>query len=256
MEIWQAAVLGMVQGLTEFLPVSSSGHLILAERLLGTDGGLFFGVVLHAGTLAAVCVACFPAIAALFTREKKKLLLLLLATLPAGLAGVFLGDAVEALFFGGRWLWLFFAVTALLLLSARAAAKRKRVPRPLGKRCALAAGAAQAFALIPGLSRSGVTYCACVFAGAGREEALDFSFLMRIPVIAGAAGVQLFQASSASPPVSFSCLAAGALSAAAFGFLSLFWARRLAKRGGYLSAAVYLLLLSAALAAAGASGIF
>ena len=104
MEIWKAAVLGMVQGITEFLPVSSSGHLLLFERLLGVNTGgadMFLGIVLHAGTLLSVGAACFPALVRL-CREGRRLLLVVLASVPAALVGFLLRDAVDEAFFGGE----------------------------------------------------------------------------------------------------------------------------------------------------------
>ena len=99
MELWKAAILGMVQGVTEFLPVSSSGHLILFERILNADTGgadMFLGVMLHAGTLVAVLAVYAPMLWDLLKNDRKKLGFLLLATLPAALVGVFLGDLVDS----------------------------------------------------------------------------------------------------------------------------------------------------------------
>ena len=114
MEVWKAAVLGLVQGLTEFLPVSSSGHLLLCERILGADTGgadLFLGVMLHAGTLAALLLLYAPRLWRILREDRKMLLFLAAGTLPAALAGVLLGDITDELFFGGKWLWLTFAAT-------------------------------------------------------------------------------------------------------------------------------------------------
>ena len=109
MEVWKAAVLGAVQGLTEFLPVSSSGHIILFEKLLRVQGGgAFFGVMLHAGTLIAVLFAYFYKILEMIKNDRKMLLYLLIATVPAALVGFFLGDMIDRIFFGGKYLWIFF----------------------------------------------------------------------------------------------------------------------------------------------------
>ena len=95
MEIWQAIVLGLVQGITEFLPVSSSGHLIVCERWLGVEGGLFFGVMLHVGTLIPLVAVYLKKILELFRPPFRKLGLLALASLPAALAGFLLGDWID-----------------------------------------------------------------------------------------------------------------------------------------------------------------
>ena len=127
MEIWKAAVLGIVQGLTEFLPVSSSGHIILFEKILGIHTGgadMFLGIMLHAGTLCAVLAVYFKKLLALFKRPFGNLLKLAIATLPAALVGVLLGDLVDRVFFGGRFLWIAFALTALLLALAENKSKQ------------------------------------------------------------------------------------------------------------------------------------
>ena len=134
MEIWKAAVLGAVQGICEFLPVSSSGHLLLFERILGTDtegADLFLGVMLHAGTLLSALLVFAPRIVQILRADRRRALLVLLATVPAALAGVFLGDAVDAVFFGGEWLWAAFLATSLLLLAASHRMRRGGLLRPL-----------------------------------------------------------------------------------------------------------------------------
>ena len=231
MEIWKAAVLGAVQGLTEFLPVSSSGHLILLGRLLGAGGGMFFDVMLHGGTLIAVVLAYAPRLARLWKSGRKTLLSLLWGTVPAALAGAFLGDFVDE----------------VLLLLAELRLRQNRPPRPLGARSSFAVGAAQALALVPGLSRSGATLSAGVFAGLSREDAADFSFLLSIPIIAGAMFVQLVHAPVAAEAVSWQALAVGGLCALAFGFASVRLMLRAVRRAALWPFAAYLFALSAVL---------
>lgn len=247
MEIWKAAVLGAVQGLTEFLPVSSSGHLILLGRLLGAGGGMFFDVMLHGGTLIAVVLAYAPRLARLWKSGRKTLLYLLWGTVPAALAGAFLGDFVDEVFFGGEFLWAAFLLTALLLLLAELRLRQNRPPRPLGARSSFAVGASQALALVPGLSRSGATLSAGVFAGLSREDAADFSFLLSIPIIAGAMFVQLVHAPVAAEAVSWQALAVGGLCALAFGFASVRLMLRAVRRAALWPFAAYLFALSAVL---------
>ena len=253
MEIWKAAILGVIQGLTEFLPVSSSGHLLLFERILGVETGgadMFLGVMLHAGTLAAVLAVYVPALWEMLKSDRKRLAYLLLATLPAALVGVILGDYVDELFFGGDWLWLFFALTAVLLLVCERRARQPRLLREINAGRALAVGGAQALAVIPGLSRSGTTLAAGVLCGLSREESADFSFLMSIPIIAGAIFTELFKAMRGggyAAGVSWQCLAVGGACAAVFGFLSIQGMLRAVKGGKLTGFAVYLFLLAAVL---------
>lgn len=251
MEIWKAAILGIVQGLTEFLPVSSSGHILLFEKILRAETGgkdLFLGVMLHAGTLISVLLVYFGKIVGICKSDRKKLIFLLVATLPAAVVGFFFGDFIDELFFGGKYLWIFFALTACLLLFAQNRSKRGRLVRPVDMKISLAAGIAQAFAVIPGLSRSGTTLSACIFAGAGREDAADFSFLMSIPIIAGAIFAELFKAFTGegfASAISWQCLAAGAACAAVFGLISIKVLLRLVKKGSFIGFSVYLFCLAA-----------
>ena len=248
MEVWKAALLGLVQGLTEFLPVSSSGHLLLFERILGADTGgadLFLGVMLHAGTLAALLLLYAPRLWRILREDRKTLLFLLAGTLPAALAGLLLGELADELFFGGKWLWATFALTGVLLLLCDVRSGKGAKPLTLGR--SLAVGGAQALAILPGLSRSGTTLAAGVFCGLDREKAADFSFLLAIPVVAGAVLLDLFKAArdplllSAIP---LSSLAAGTLCAALAGFVSVKWMLRLVKTRALWGFSVYLFCLS------------
>lgn len=252
MEVWKAAVLGLVQGLTEFLPVSSSGHLLLFERILGADTGgadLFLGVMLHAGTLAALLLLYAPRLWRILREDRKMLPFLAAGTLPAALAGVLLGDITDELFFGGKWLWLTFAATGVLLILC---GRAKRNSLPLTMRRALFVGGAQAFAILPGLSRSGTTLAAGMLCGMDREKAADFSFLLAIPVVAGAVCLELVKAIGDPLSVSaipLSSLAVGTLCAALAGLFSVKWMLRLVKTRALWGFSVYLFILSACLLA-------
>ena len=198
----QAVVMGIVQGLTEFLPVSSSGHLIIVPGLLGWDDpfitSLEFSVMLHLGTLVALLIyfrsdwlRLVPAgLAALRDRsirddpDRRLAWLIAAATIPAMIAGFLLNDIIEQhvrqigfvalmLVLGGAILWL-----------AERQGRRDRTMAGLSFRTALGIGAAQAVALIPGISRSGISISAGLFAGLDREAAARFSFLMATPITA------------------------------------------------------------------------
>lgn len=198
MEILKSAFLGLVQGLTEFLPVSSSGHLAFLHTVLNvsSENALFFSIILHLGTLVAVCVIFFKDIIALFKRPFKTLLYLVVATIPAAVLGiVFSLLDVEDYFYGGKYcgilLCLFFLCTAALLFATEMVAKKKQNTLPLCWKTTLPMGFAQAIAVIPGISRSGSTICAGTLAGCDSRDVAKFSFLMSIPVILGGFVVEL-----------------------------------------------------------------
>lgn len=198
MEIWQAVVLGLVQGLTEFLPVSSSGHIAFFQRCFGMeDITLFFSIILHLGTLVAVCVIFWREILDLFKKPFKTLGYLILATIPAGVVGLLLDDIVEEHILNGAYfgviLAVFFLVTAAVLFATERFARRRENTLPLCFRTVIPMALAQAVAILPGISRSGSTICAGTFAGGKSEDVAKFSFLMSIPVILGSFVIELYK---------------------------------------------------------------
>lgn len=189
---WQGLVLGLVQGLTEFLPVSSSGHLVLAEEFVGyRPPGVFFEVVVHLATLVSVVIAYRRRIG----EVTRGLLagsggawsyagLLVVATVPAGLAGVLFRDYFERTFHSAVDLgWQFLATAALLWSTRFAMARARQASVTVGR--SLLIGAGQALAILPAISRSGTTIAAALWAGVTPAVAAEFSFLMSIVVIAG-----------------------------------------------------------------------
>jgi len=189
---WQGLLLGLVQGLTEFLPISSSGHLVLAERLVGyRPQGVFFEVVVHLATLLSVLVAYRVKLLALTRgllggdREAwRYCLLLVLASIPAALAGILLRDYFERTFHSMPALGWQFLITAAILWSTRYAIPRATAVRVTALH-AILIGLAQAFAIVPAISRSGATVAAGLWSGLSAEAAAEFSFIMSIIVIAG-----------------------------------------------------------------------
>lgn len=200
----QALVMGVVQGLTEFLPVSSSGHLILVPFLLGWDDpfieSLAFSVMLHMGTLLALLIyfradwlRLIPAgLAALRDRsfrgdpDRRLAWLLAVSTVPAIIAGVLLNDLIETQFREPRLVALTLAIGGAILWVADRTSTRSKEVDEVGFGGAIGIGAAQALALVPGISRSGISISAGLFLGLNREAAARFSFLMATPVTAGA----------------------------------------------------------------------
>lgn len=197
MSILQAIIFGLIQGLTEFIPVSSSGHLVLAHHFFGvTQNGLSFDVALHLGTLVALLIYFHKdlllLIKALFTKQKETRLawLLAAATIPAVISGLLLESAAESAF---RSPWLVavnFIIVSLIMLGAERY-YHHRVKKPtqlqnVKKEQAIAIGLAQAAAIIPGISRSGATITTGIFTGMDRVAATRFSFLLGIPIMFGA----------------------------------------------------------------------
>ena len=199
MSLWEALGLGAVQGATEFLPVSSSGHLVIGQALLGLQiPGVGFEIALHLATLLSVVVVYRERILSLavgVTLERRRddlryIGLILIATIPAGALGVFFGDAVASVFDRPQVVGFTLLVTGAFLFSTRWALRRPSSAR-LGARTALIIGLAQALALIPGISRSGATVVTALWLGVAPIEAAAFSFLMSIPAVAGAGFLQL-----------------------------------------------------------------
>ncbi len=198
MTVLQAVLLGVLQGLTEFLPISSSGHLVIVQRLMGLqDPSLVFtfDIAVHVGTLLAVIVAFSAEIRELVRRPFSRLMLMLvIATLPAVVVGLGFKDQIEALFTSPRVAAVGLLMTGLLLWLTRWIGNRQGIS-PHGPRLweALVVGCAQAVAITPGISRSGSTIATGLYCQWDRNFAARFSFLMAIPAIAGAALLQSFE---------------------------------------------------------------
>ncbi len=196
MSILDALILGIVQGLTEFIPVSSSGHLVLLHDWLGvTQSGLAFDVALHMGTLLALVIffrkELVIMIVAIFKggAQRKLAIILGLATVPAVIAGFFLNDLAETSFRSTRLVAVNLIIIACLMLAAERYYRKHQQKTSLEKvtpKQGLAIGVAQALALVPGTSRSGITITTGLFAGLDRLAATRFSFLLGIPVMIGA----------------------------------------------------------------------
>jgi undecaprenyl-diphosphatase len=188
-----AMILGLVQGLTEFLPVSSTAHLILVSGALGLDPakfGLAFDVALHLGTALAVLLyfarTWIGLLMDLLARRWRMPLLVIVGTLPAALAGVLFEHTVSTTLRSPLWIVLGLVVGSVVFVFAERAAAQRRQMGDLTWTDAAFMGAAQAVALLPGISRSGITISAGLFRDLTREEATRFSFLLATPVILGA----------------------------------------------------------------------
>ncbi len=242
MSIPEALVLGIVQGLTEFLPVSSSGHLVVGQALLGIElPGVAFEVAVHFATLVSVLVAYWRRVGALMRgsvqldpRTWRYLALIALANIPAAAVYFLLGDVVETAFETPAAAGMAFLVTGGVLWSARRAMRRGALreeaarhadaagpfPGARGLGVAMLIGVAQAFALLPGISRSGSTVVAALWLGVESDDAAEFSFLMSVPAILGAALLQLLDTGAASA-IGTAPLVLGAVAAAATGLVAI-----------------------------------
>ena len=232
MTIWVAMLLGLVQGLCEFLPVSSSGHLLLLQEIFGvTEGAMFFTVMLHLATLVAVCVVYWEMLVKLISHPINKTVgMLIVATVPTVLIAILFKkiepfksfyDATE----GGQFLGAGFLITSALLFISDLLRRRN----PKGKRIkdmrvtdALLIGGMQGLAILPSVSRSGGTIAGALFAGMNRKAAADFSFLMSIPAILGGALVEIPDALEAGiGGVHWTTIAAGMLVAGITGYFAI-----------------------------------
>lgn len=198
MSLWIAAFLGIVQGITEFLPISSTAHLVLIPWFAGlADPGQTFDIALHLGTLLAVAWYFRRDWAQLILRPSRMLMLVVLGCFPAAVVGKLFEDRVEQLTYPGQHHWapLLMAgglvLAGVLLYAADRFLRGRRTEEMLTALEALGIGAAQAVALIPGVSRSGATITAGLACGLKREAAARFSFLLSGPIIAGAVALKL-----------------------------------------------------------------
>lgn len=196
MSILEAVILGIIQGLTEFIPVSSSGHLVLAHHLFGApENGLAFDIALHAGTLLALLIFfgkdLFSYALSLFVKSDKTRItrLLIAATIPAAMVGFLLESAAESTFRSPVLVSInLIVVGGIMLLAENFYSKQKEHTKleKISTKQGMAMGFAQALAIVPGVSRSGSTIIAGLFTGIDRVAATRFSFLLGIPIITGA----------------------------------------------------------------------
>ncbi len=229
MEIWEAILLGIIQGLTEFLPVSSSAHLELGQFFLGFHDlkrFILFDLVCHLGTLLAIVWFFFPQIKQSLSSNTLKLRQVILATLPL-FPLVLILKPIKTMFDQPQTLGICFLITALFLYvgsrfslkPAAAGSPRSRWGDPL------TVGLFQAIAILPGISRSGSTISAARVLGWSKEEAISFSFLLAIPAILGGMALELITLFSAShttsAPISFAAFAMGFLTSFVVGWFAL-----------------------------------
>lgn len=243
----EAIVLGAVQGLTEFLPVSSSGHLQIAKALLGVhiDENITFDVMLHAATVLSTIVVMWRELWRLlcgvfsrrFNDEQAYVLKIIVSMIPAGVVGVLFADRIETLFSSLPFVGAMLLLTAALLAFAYYA--RPRQKDKVSFRDAFIIGCAQAAATMPGLSRSGSTIATGLLLGNRKETAAEFSFIMVIPVILGKMLLDIMSGEMAAISVGAAPLAAGFVAAFVTGAFACKFMIEAVKRGKLIWFAVY-----------------
>lgn len=250
MDTLEAILLGVVQGLTEFLPVSSSGHLQIAKEILGVEieNNITFDVTLHAATVLSTIVVMWAEIWKLlkglfsktFNDEQRYVLKILLSMIPAGLVGVLLGDQIEALFSSLLFVGCMLLFTSALLTFAYYAKPRQK--SEISYRDAFIIGCGQALATLPGLSRSGTTIATGLLLGNEKGAVANFSFLMVIPVILGKMLLDILSGEMAAMSVGTLPLVAGFVAAFLSGALACKFMIGIVKRGKLIWFALYCLL--------------
>ncbi len=255
MDILQIVILALVQGLTEFLPISSSAHLILVPVLTDwPDQGLAFDVAVHAGTLTAVVlyfrrelarmlVEWFASFRGRVTPDARLAWAVLIGTVPVGLAGLVFKDVIETQFRSPMVIAAATIVFGVLLWVADISGRRSRNEYALALLDVLVIGLAQALALIPGTSRSGITITAGLMLGLNREAAARFSFLLSIPVIFLAGSLETLDYLSEASIQDATPLLTGALISAVSAYACIHYFLKLLERIGMLPFVAYRLLL-------------
>jgi len=226
MNIIQAIILGIVQGITEFLPISSSGHLIVLQRVFGMEEpALTFDIVVHLGTLVSIVAVFWSDIVSIIKKPFGKMTgLLIVGTIPAIIAGFLLRDAVETHFRTGIWLAAAFTVTGFLLILADRFTTGSKTERDITWFDALFIGCCQALAIPPGISRSGTTIAGALGRGLERKTAARFSFLLAIIAITGAGALEAWevvQDGARAEAIGVMPLIFGFLAAALVGYLCI-----------------------------------
>lgn len=259
MNALESIILGLIQGITEFLPISSSGHLVLANSLLGLQSGdITFEVFLHFATLLAVVVFFFGRIIRLFVSPvnyvfagsrkeadvngSKYLLLIIIGTIPAVFVGLFLESKIEEAFSSTILVgFMLLVTTAILFLTLLARPHRSNL-RFID---AIVIGISQAFAILPGVSRSGSTISTAMFLGVDKETAFDFSFLLSLPAIFGAFLLKLKDALEVSGQLGqMGIYIPGMIAAFISGYLCLIILRRIVIAGKFAYFGIYTLIIA------------
>lgn len=252
MSLLEALILGIIQGLTEFLPVSSSGHLQIGAAILGINSSdnLLFTILVHGATVLSTIIVFWKEIISIIkglfkfelNEETKLVFYIILSMIPVGIVGVFFESQVEQ-FFDGQVIFVasMLMVTGFLLLATHYL-KAKNTTGELSYTKSIIIGLSQAFAVLPGISRSGATIATGLIIGVDKEKATRFSFLMVIPPILGATLLKikdLFEEPSLHADISSGALIVGFTGALVFGIIACRWMINIVKKGSLIYFAYY-----------------
>jgi undecaprenyl-diphosphatase len=251
MNWFEAIALGLIQGLTEFLPISSSGHLEIAKSIFGIDpeANFYFTIAVHGATVLSTIVVFWKEIIELINGtlkfkmndETSYVLKLIVSMIPVGIAGLFLKDPIESLFNGNIvFIGFMLLITSTLLALAHFIKKRER---EIGYLDALLIGIAQAIAVIPGISRSGATISTGLMIGNSKDKIARFSFLMVLVPIIGANLLEIMSGEINLNSTSFGIILIGFLAAFVSGYLACRWMIGLVKKSKLIWFSIYCLII-------------
>jgi undecaprenyl-diphosphatase len=251
MNWFEAIVLGLIQGLTEFLPVSSSGHLELGKHLFGInpEANFYFSIAVHGATVLSTLVVLWSEIVSLFkgllkfrlNEETRYIIKIIISMIPVGIAGFFMKDIVENYFTGNMVsLGIQFLISALLLFMALIIKPKER---PIGYIDSFIIGIAQAFAILPAVSRSGATIATGMMIGNKKSEIARFSFLMVLVPVIGANLVEMMTGEFSTEGTSSVVILIGFITAFVSGYFACKWMINLVKKGNLIWFAFYCVLI-------------
>ena len=247
MKILYALILGIVQGLTEFLPISSSGHLMLFSSIFGIEeGSVFFSVLLHFASLIAVIIVFWKDVVELlknpFGKEMQKILIATIPTVIIALVVEFVFDESFLMLFVG---FGFLISAVVIFITSMLQRKKKCLSLEISKKQALVVGVVQGLAVFPGISRSGSTICACLTQGIDREKSAKFSFLISIPIIVGGMGFEIVKGiKNGFGDVEFLPCFVGFMASFLVALFSIKIMMKLIKKGSWFGFSIYLLILA------------
>lgn len=246
MEIFVLILLGLVQGATEFLPVSSSGHLVLLGNLFGIENSLFVSIILHLATLFSILVMLRKEVFTLVRHPlSRQTMLLATATIPTCLIVLVIMPLVDKAF-GGAFLGVCFLVTAIVLMLAERLSKKQAKVQELNFKQAFIMGVAQGLAVFPGISRSGSTISAGLVSGADRESTAKFSFLMSIPIILLSLVLEIYKICTTGKQIEVNIVGLILAFVCAFvvGILAIKWMLNLTSKANFRWFSLYLVVIA------------
>ncbi|HJV45708.1 MAG TPA: undecaprenyl-diphosphate phosphatase [Bacillota bacterium] len=236
-ELMKSIILGLIQGITEFLPISSTGHLVLGRKLFGmAEAGLFLDVLLHFGTLVAVIAVYWDDIVSIIRKPFSRLTwLLIIGTIPTAIIGLTFEDYFEEISISGSTIGVEFIATGFILWIAEYYKRSTKIGKQLDQVTwtdALIIGTLQGAAILPAISRSGLTIAGSLFRGIEKETAARFSFLLSIPAILGACVIQGKKVvENQTELIGLFPLLFGTFAAAISGYVAVKWMIQIIKKG-------------------------